>query len=685
MRYFNSFVLIVSFPVILAVEHLEGTIDSNSSVSEPQSVLYAKNIIDHWERLERALDWSNIHVQVGSASHGQLLTSQPQDEALLQEKNALIAAYALRHLKDQLRITGRTPQGTPFSWSCSKKECLHSKYRPIDGSCSDSTDGFHGGAFSSYSRLLEAYYGDGLQEIRRSVHRAFLLPSARLVSTTISQNESTVYDNLTTAVAYWGRFIEHDMTFTASSVMVHSKKTIECCDNDGSNLSPRHVHPLCAPIRVPFDDYIYSKLFVRCIPYVRSIGAIRMNCTLGSLEQLNQASHFLDGSQLYGVEKTKLNLRRQFRNGLLKYSGTSKSMFLPRSTNPIIDCQYLTQNGTCYISGDSRVNELPLLTLLHTLWLREHNRIAAALHGINNHWNDEELFQETRRIVIALLQHITYNEWLPVILNQSQMDKVNSPPSQSELDPRTSNSFATAAIKFVNSLIDDSVSRNRTLTKTYDLKDYFYKPCILEENFDGFIRGMATQNCPKLDLNYADSIRNHLYQTDSHGFDIVSLDIQRGRDHGLPTYASFRSIIGYPNVTQFSTLEDVTPMEHVTLLRKVYQSPWDIDLIIGGMSERPLPNSLLGPTFSYIIGEQMKRTKNGDRYFYTNKKQPNPFTDAQLKEIQKVTLARIFCDNGDDIVYMQPKVFMQICDSNPLVSCTGNVIPHLNLKVWKKK
>lgn len=92
----------------------------------------------------------------------------------------------------------------------------------------------------------------------------------------------------------------------------------------------------------------------------------------------------------------------------------------------------------------------------------------------------------------------------------------------------------------------------------------------------------------------------------------------------------------------------------------IYQSPHDIDLLVGGMSEVPDEDSLVGPTFSCIIADQMLRTKRGDRYFYTSNEQPKPFSQEQSTEIEKATLARIFCDNGDDIMYMQPNVFKKI-------------------------
>lgn len=64
-----------------------------------------------------------------------------------------------------------------------------------------------------------------------------------------------------------------------------------------------------------------------------------------------------------------------------------------------------------WLEGDSRVNEQPQLTDIHTIWMCEHNRIANIFSNLNPTWSSETAFQEARRIVIAELQHITYNEF----------------------------------------------------------------------------------------------------------------------------------------------------------------------------------------------------------------------------------------------------------------------------------
>lgn len=88
-----------------------------------------------------------------------------------------------------------------------------------------------------------------------------------------------------------------------------------------------------------------------------------------------------------------------------------------------LNCRSQSKALPCFLSGDSRINEHPGLALMHLLFLREHNRIAQKLENINPHWDDERLYQETRKIVIAEMQHVTYNEFLPVILGETFLDK----------------------------------------------------------------------------------------------------------------------------------------------------------------------------------------------------------------------------------------------------------------------
>lgn len=107
--------------------------------------------------------------------------------------------------------------------------------------------------------------------------------------------------------------------------------------------------------------------------------------------------------------------------------------------------------------GDSRANSHPQLTALHTIFLREHNRLAEKLSELNPHWNDEKLFEEARRVLIAEVQHITYDEWLPLLLSKDDMNKMAAREYQDVVNPAVSNSFATAAVRFIKSLIPEKI------------------------------------------------------------------------------------------------------------------------------------------------------------------------------------------------------------------------------------
>lgn len=113
------------------------------------------------------------------------------------------------------------------------------------------------------------------------------------------------------------------------------------------------------------------------------------------------------------------------------------------------------------VSGDTRVNQNPQLTLLQVVLLREHNRLADALAALNPHWDDETIFQEARRINIAEHQFISYYEWLPIFigLENSLRNKILYNTKgfvndyQPQVNPTVLNEHATAAFRYFHSLI----------------------------------------------------------------------------------------------------------------------------------------------------------------------------------------------------------------------------------------
>lgn len=153
---------------------------------------------------------------------------------------------------------------------------------------------------------------------------------------------------------------------------------------------------------------------------------------------------------------------------------------------------------------------------------------------------------------------------------------------------------------------------------------------------------------------------NHLFQIPGKkfGLDLIALDIQRGREHGIPGYVKYRDICGLSKIRTFSDLRRVFIKPEVAdVMQQLYRSVEDIDLFIAGSSEKSLPGAVVGPTFACIIGEQFRRTKQGDRFWYENGGLDTSFSPPRLAEIKKVSLAKILCDNSD-IGEMQQNAFL---------------------------
>lgn len=71
------------------------------------------------------------------------------------------------------------------------------------------------------------------------------------------------------------------------------------------------------------------------------------------------------------------------------------------------------------LAGDIRANQNTFLTPVHVMFLRMHNNFAREFGKINSHWDDERLYQEARKAIIGIIQWITYEELLPILIGES--------------------------------------------------------------------------------------------------------------------------------------------------------------------------------------------------------------------------------------------------------------------------
>src|SRR5919202_4438537 len=116
---------------------------------------------------------------------------------------------------------------------------------------------------------------------------------------------------------------------------------------------------------------------------------------------------------------------------------------------------HLVPNDQLFAAGDVRANENIELTSLHTLFVREHNRIADAISRANPGLDDETVYQMARARVIAEMQAITYNEWLPALLGPGALQPYRG--YDPTVNPGIANEFSTAAFRLGHSLLGNGV------------------------------------------------------------------------------------------------------------------------------------------------------------------------------------------------------------------------------------
>lgn len=361
---------------------------------------------------------------------------------------------------------------------------------------------------------------------------------------------------------------------------------------------------------------------------------------------------FIDGSTIYGADHETINTLREFHGGRLKMQVTSDNRtLLPRSTNFNDGCnrkQEWKRGRYCFAAGDKRANENLHLTTMHILWARQHNRLANSLHTLNPSWNDERLFQESRRILGAQLQHITYNEFLPIVLGETLTNVKNLKPMKSgfrrvnhTVNPALANNFASAAFRFAHTLLPGLMKltdSEKGTTSYIELHRMLFNPYSLY-NEEGIAKSvtMATSNViQKTSTHVTSQLTSHLFEDPASnkslpcGLDLVSLNIQRGRDHGLPGYSKWRHHCGLPKAKKFSDLKDDLDPVALKEISKLYKSVDDVDLYTGALAEIPRSDGIVGPTFTCLIAEQFERSQQGDGFWYENSDHPGAFTEGNF-------------------------------------------------------
>lgn len=578
--------------------------------------------------------------------------------------------------------------------------CFHGKYRTADGTCNNLFHSMWGASLTGFRRILMPAYENGFnlpigwtKSIKFNGHYK---PSSRLVSSHLISTKDVTPDNhYTHMLMQWGQFLDHDLDHAIPSLSGESFEEGVDCKKSCEYASP------CYPIEIPPNDPRVKNR--RCIDFIRSsaiCGSGHTSVLFDKVlprEQINQLSAYIDASQVYGFTEELSEDLRDFslEHGLLRTGITSRrggKPLLPFAGNQPVDCRRDPQESNigCFLAGDIRANEQVGLLAMHTIWMREHNRLATELRHINPIWDGDTLFQEARKILGGQMQHITYSHWLPSILGPEGMNMLGSYRGYNPMiEAGISNVFATAAFRFGHSLINPVLQRleynfSSIPEGPLPLHKAFFSPWRLVEEggVDPLIRGLfavpAKLKTPHQTLN--SELTERLFEVAHEvALDLAAINIQRGRDHGLPGYNAYRE---FCNLTVAETFDDLQYEIRNGKLREklkhLYGHPGNVDVWVGGILEDVVPGGKVGPLFRCILVEQFRRLRDGDRFWYEN---PSVFKPEQLTQIKQSSLARVICDNGDNITEINENVFVLPKHQNPHFTKCHN-LPAINLRFW---
>ena len=503
------------------------------------------------------------------------------------------------------------------------------EFRTIDGSGNHQLNTAQGQAFTPMIRLVAPAYEDGIDTPRGITDLSTpagvgtsRLPNPRDISNAVvAQGSRSVLNPLQASdwLWQWGQFIDHDIALEEPA-------------------------PTSDPFLIPVtnsNDLLHNTHFP-FIPFRRNDPAPGTGEGTGvPREQVNKITSYIDGSNVYGSDQPRADFLRTFDGGKLKTTTAANGEVLlpfnrainpfPNANPPVIPGSSPADAESLYLAGDIRVNEQLGLTAVHTMFLREHNRLADAL-GQRDDLDqlvtdagfdanvasdvDEYVYQMSRKAVGAEIQTITYHEFLPMLVGHDVLPTYAG--YDATVNATIGNEFANAAYRVGHTLLSPEIQLADPAGNSLGsvaLRDAFFDPSFTQDNgVDLLLKGLSMQQTQDVDALVIDEVRNFLFEEGNGGLDLAAVNIQRGRDHGLPSYNEMRRGLGLAPRSDFS---EITTDASVTLaLTSVYDSIEDIDLWIGALAEDAVGDGLVGELLNEILVDQFTRLRDGDRFFY---------------------------------------------------------------------
>lgn len=505
--------------------------------------------------------------------------------------------------------------------------------RTLDGTDNNPDHPRWGSIGERFVRLSSYAYADGISQPSGADR-----PNARAISNSVCKQTKSVPDrrSLSDWVGAWALFLSHGFQIFRAA---------------------EPEEPFNIP--VPANDPVFPS--GSTIPVSRSAYDISTGRgPTAPRRQVCNATSYLDASLVYGVDADRSSVLRTFSKGRMKVTDGD---LLPFN---VYDLPNRVPGPNFFVAGDDRANTSFALCTLHTIFVREHNRLAGEIAQADPTLSDERIFQRVRHLVDGQIQAITYNEFLPALLGP------NAPSGKVPYDVHTnatiSDLFSFVGFRFGHSLLPPRfvlIYNNGDVKLIPQRNSFFNVEVIKQDGLDPICRGLASQTMQNVDPKVVDDIRNQTIRFNIK-IDLLAYDVQSAREIGIPGYSKTRKDMGLSPASRFSDITSNAQLQHD--LQSVYHDVKHVDPLIGGLAEDHLPDSSLGPLFTAILVEQFERARKGDRFWYEN----SPALSADdVKQLQRTTLADLIRRNTgvhdiqDDVMYAVEPEFMHDDKASP--------------------
>jgi hypothetical protein len=407
--------------------------------------------------------------------------------------------------------------------------------------------------------------------------------------------------NLSDFAWAWGQFVSHDTDLSTSSngAAVNGYQPINIYNP---------VDPL-GPNPIPFTRSNFT------MSGGRGSG--------GGRTPINEVTSYIDASTVYGSSAARAAALRTNGGTGAKLLTSANNLLPYNSAGLQVENNGPLPSTQLFLAGDIRANENALLTSLHTVFAREHNRLVDAIAAQQPNLDEEQQYQLARKIVGAEIQAITYREFLPALIGTgTTVPKAEQYAYSTGQDASITTAYAQAGFRYGHSTVSSQlqlVDDGGVSVGSLAVRNAFYNPTIIGNDpakVDQLLKGAAQQTSEEVDTQVVDELRTFLFgPPGAGGLDLAAINIQRGRDVGLPNFQQLRMNRNLSPHDSFSSI--TSDPELAQALAEVYGDNLNnIDAWVGMLAEDHVAGASVGSLLKREIEDQFRRLRDGDRLFY---------------------------------------------------------------------